>query len=75
MSLNPNLASSFPGYVNEGLIGYVFTSPASNRMPIYEYYHPNKGYHFTTVPNDNVVQSGGWTGGGIAFYTVTLEFN
>lgn len=74
MSLNPNLTASIPGYVSEGLIGYVFTSSASNRIPIYEWYHPNKGFHFTTLTNDGVVQSGGWSGGGIAFYTVNMEW-
>jgi hypothetical protein len=74
MSLNPNLGASFPGYVNQGLIGYVFTSSAPNRIPIYEWYHPSKGFHFTTLTNDGVVQSGGWTGGGIAFYAITLEW-
>lgn len=75
MSIDPNISNNFPSYSSEGIIGYVFTSPASNRMPIYEWYHPNKGFHFTTLANDAVTQSGGWTGGSIAFYTVTLEWN
>lgn len=77
MSTDPNLNISTPAWVNQGQLGYVFTSPASNRMAIYEWYHPDKGYHFTTLTeeNDGIVQSGGWTGGGIAFYTVTLEYN
>lgn len=75
MTLNGNLSSSFPSYVSEGLLGYVFTSSAPDRNAVYEWYHPNKGYHFTTLTNDAIVQSGGWTGGGIAFYTMTLEWN
>lgn len=73
LSLNGNLAAQFPGYVLQNIAGYVFTTGASNRMPIYEWYHPNKGFHFTTLINDGVVATGGWTGGGIAFYAMSLE--
>ena len=76
LSLNPNLSTSFPGYIQQEIAGYVFTSSSPDRTPVYEWYHPNKGYHFTTLTNDGVVSSGGWTGGGIAFYALKLdEFN
>jgi len=75
LSLNPNLSASYPGYIRQSTIGYVFTSNAAGSRPIYEWYHPNKGFYFTTLANDGVVSSGGWTGGGIAFYTLTLDAN
>ncbi|MFN3757633.1 MAG: hypothetical protein ACK4SF_00325 [Algoriphagus aquaeductus] len=76
LSLDPNLAGSFPSYVQQEITGYVFTSSSPDRIPIYEWYHPNKGFYFTTLTNDGVTSSGGWTGGGIAFYALKLdEFN
>ncbi|MFN3757634.1 MAG: M57 family metalloprotease [Algoriphagus aquaeductus] len=76
LSLDPNLSASFPSYIQQEISGYVFTSSSPDRTPVYEWYHPNKGFHFTTLTNDGVISSGGWTGGGIAFYALKLdEFN
>jgi hypothetical protein len=76
LSLDPNLSASYPGYVLQQTAGYVFTSSSPERTPVYEWYHPNKGFHSTILANDGVVSSGGWTGGGIAFYALKLdEFN
>ena len=73
MTTNPNLSNEFPSYANQGLLAYVYSGPASDRVPVYEYYHPDKGFHFTTILNDGVVSSGGWTGGGIAFYVLKVD--
>jgi len=73
LSLNPNLGTLYPGYVSQGIIARVYTTSASDRTAVYEWYHPNKGFYFTTLVNDGVVASGGWTGGGIAFYTLKLD--
>ncbi|WP_439489307.1 M57 family metalloprotease [Algoriphagus sp.] len=73
LSLDPNLGALYPGNVNLGEIGRVYTSGNSERTPVYEWYHPNKGFYFTTLTNDGVVSSGGWTGGGIAFYTIKVD--
>ncbi|WP_192347333.1 M57 family metalloprotease [Algoriphagus sp. Y33] len=73
LSLNPNLGALYPGNVNQGEIARVYTTGNSERTPVYEWYHPNKGFHFTTLTNDGVVSSGGWTGGAIAFYTIKVD--
>lgn len=73
MTTNPNLTSQIPSYISQGILAYVYNSSASDRVPVYEYYHPNKGFHFTTILNDNVSTSGGWTGGGIAFYVLKVD--
>ncbi|MBN7814219.1 hypothetical protein [Algoriphagus pacificus] len=72
ISTNPSLHITYPSFTKNNTLGYVYSSSGSNRIPVYEWYNPNIGYYFTTNTNDNYVQSSGWIGGGIAFYTLSL---
>jgi len=75
LSRDSNLGATYPGYVLQATAGYVYTANSSGRMPVYEWYHPDKGFYFTTLTSDSVTSSGGWSGGSIAFYTLTLDAN
>lgn len=68
LTTNINLFNNDPAWTLNSTIGYVYNSPNTNNIPVYEYYHPNEGHFYTTNYNDNWVNGSGWIGGSIAFY-------
>lgn len=64
-----NEVAGFSGWVNEGQIGYVSTTPDSGYPPVYRYRKYNGGRHLYTR-NFNEVGGGNsyWIYEGIAFY-------
>ncbi|MDN3204146.1 hypothetical protein [Algoriphagus sediminis] len=73
ISTTPNIHITYSAFSYVGVTGHVFPSAGTDRIPVYEWYNPSVGYFFTTNAVDNYVQGPGWIGGGIAFYTLTLE--
>jgi glucose/arabinose dehydrogenase len=62
------------GYVQEGVDGYVFPSPASGTVPLYRLYHPAGLHLWTTDVNERhtLQHQFGWIDEGISGYVLPI---
>lgn len=57
-----------PGYSQEGIAGYVFSSQVEGTVPLYMLYNPKAGDHFYTIHSSDASSIDGWQPIGIAGY-------
>ena len=62
------------GYVQEGIDGYVFLTPASGTVPLYRLYHPTGLHVWTTDMNERhtLQHAYGWIDEGISGYVLPI---
>lgn len=53
--ITPNYYSSYPGYINNGILGFAFTTPVVGTTPLYRFVNSANGNHYYTIIDEGVM--------------------